>query len=156
MFFWNSLAFSMIQTDVGNLISGSSAFSKSSLNIWKFTVHILWSLAWRILSITYRNNGDKIPFSLLLANFHILTIWMKVKMLVPQSWLTLCDLMDCSWPGFSDHGILQARMLGWSGLPFPSPGDLPDPGVEPGSVALQAYFLPSEPSGKPYYLDICL
>ena len=35
--------------DVGNLISGSSAFSKTSLNIWKFTVHVL---AWRILSIT--------------------------------------------------------------------------------------------------------
>ena len=39
-------------TDVGNLISDSSAFSKSSLNIWKFTVHVLLSLAWRILSIT--------------------------------------------------------------------------------------------------------
>ena len=39
-------------TDVGNLISGSSAFSKSSLNIWKFTVHVLISRAWRILSIT--------------------------------------------------------------------------------------------------------
>ena len=38
--------------DVGNLISGSSAFSKTGLNIWKFTVHILLSLAWRILSIT--------------------------------------------------------------------------------------------------------
>ena len=38
--------------DVGNLISGSSAFSKPSLNIWKFMVHVLWSLAWRILSIT--------------------------------------------------------------------------------------------------------
>ena len=38
--------------DVGNLISGSSAFSKSSLNIWKFMVHVLMSFAWRILSIT--------------------------------------------------------------------------------------------------------
>ena len=38
--------------DVGNLISGSSAFSKTSLNIWKFTVHILLKPAWRILSIT--------------------------------------------------------------------------------------------------------
>ena len=38
--------------DVGNLISGSSAFSKSSLNIWKFTVHILLKLGLRILSIT--------------------------------------------------------------------------------------------------------
>ena len=38
--------------DVGNLISGSSAFSKTSLNIRKFTVYILLKLAWRILSIT--------------------------------------------------------------------------------------------------------
>ena len=38
--------------DVGNLISGSSAFSKSSLNIREFTVHILLKPAWRILSIT--------------------------------------------------------------------------------------------------------
>ena len=38
--------------DVGNLISGSSAFSKTSLNIREFTVHVLLSLAWRILSIT--------------------------------------------------------------------------------------------------------
>ena len=37
--------------DVGNLISGSSAFSKTSLNIWKVTVHVLQKLAWRILSI---------------------------------------------------------------------------------------------------------
>ena len=38
--------------DVGNLILCSSGFSKSSLNIWKFSVHVLLSLAWRILSIT--------------------------------------------------------------------------------------------------------
>ena len=36
----------------------------------------------------------------------------------------------------------------WSGLPFPSPGDLPHPGIEPGSPALQADALPSEPPGK--------
>ena len=36
----------------------------------------------------------------------------------------------------------------WSGLPFPSPGDLPDPGIEPGSPALQADALPSQPPGK--------
>ena len=39
-------------TDVDNLISGSSAFSKTSLNIREFTVHVLLNLAWRILSIT--------------------------------------------------------------------------------------------------------
>ena len=37
----------------------------------------------------------------------------------------------------------------WSGLPFPSPGGLPNPGIEPGSPALQADPLPSEPPGKP-------
>ena len=42
-----------------------------------------------------------------------------------------------------------SRQEYWSGLPFPSPGDLPDPGIEPGSPALQAVLLPSEPPGKP-------
>ena len=41
----------------------------------------------------------------------------------------------------------------WSGLPFPSPGDLPDQGIEPVSPALQADSLPTEPSGKPLYKD---
>ena len=39
----------------------------------------------------------------------------------------------------------------WSGLPFPSPGDTPDPGMELSSPALQANSLPSEPLGKPYF-----
>ena len=42
-----------------------------------------------------------------------------------------------------------SRQECWSGLPFPSPGGLPDPGIEPGSPALQADALPSEPPGKP-------
>ena len=50
---------------------------------------------------------------------------------VAQSCLTLCDPMDCSLPGFSVHGEEY-----WSGLPFPSPGDLPNPETEPGSPAL--------------------
>ena len=40
MFFWNSCIFDD-PADVGNLISGSSAFSKTSVNIWKFMVHVL-------------------------------------------------------------------------------------------------------------------
>ena len=42
-----------------------------------------------------------------------------------------------------------SRQECWSGLPFPSPGDLPDPGIEPGSPTLQADALLSEPPGKP-------
>ena len=62
-----------------------------------------------------------------------------------QSCLTLCNPMHCSLPGSSVHGVL----IHCSGLPFPSPGDLPHPGMEPGSPALQADSLPSEPPGKP-------
>ena len=42
----------------------------------------------------------------------------------------------------------------WSGLPFPSPGDLPGPGIEPGSPALQADSLLTEPRGKPTTLGL--
>ena len=54
--------------------------------------------------------------------------------------------MDCSPPGSSICGIFQARILG--GLPCPSPGNLPDPEIQPGSPALQADSLLSEPPGK--------
>ena len=45
-----------------------------------------------------------------------------------------------------------SRQEYWGGLPFPPPGDLPDPGIEAGSPALQADSLLSEPPGKPDYI----
>ena len=148
----------------------------------------------------------------------IFTTWiavkgLKVKVLVTQSCPTLCDPMDCSPPGSSVHGILQARILEWvaypfsrgysqprieprsshiaggfftvwatreaqsegdgssilsdfgarqaplsmrfsrqehwSGFPFPSPGALLDPGIEPGSHILLGDSLLSESPEKP-------
>ena len=69
---------------------------------------------------------------------HFLLQCMKVKSEseVVQSCLTLRDPMDCSLPGSSIHGIFQAKY--WSGLPFPSPGDLPDPGIEPAATAAKS------------------
>ena len=67
--------------------------------------------------------------------------------LVVQSCLTLCDPMDCNPPGSSVRGVLQVRTLEW--VACPPPGDLPDPGIKPGSSALQADSLLSEPPGKP-------
>ena len=66
---------------------------------------------------------------------------------VAQSCPTLCDPMDNSLHqaplsmGFS-------RQKYWSGLPFPSPGNLPNPGIEPRSLTLWTDALPSEPPGK--------
>ena len=48
---------------------------------------------------------------------------------------------------YTDHGILQARILEW--VAFPSPGDLPNPGIKPRSLTLQANSLPAEPQRKP-------
>ena len=55
--------------------------------------------------------------------------------------------MDCSPPGSSVHEIFQARILEW--VAIPSAGDLPDPGIKPGSPTLQADPLTSAPPGKP-------
>ena len=67
--------------------------------------------------------------------------------LAPQLGPALCDPVDSSPPGFSVHEF--SRQEYWSGLPVPSPGYLPNPGIEPQSLTLQADSLPSEPPGKP-------
>ena len=64
-------------------------------------------------------------------------------MLVTQSFLTVCNPMDYSPPGSSVQAF--SRQEYWSREPFPSPGDLADPGTEFESPALQADWLPSKP-----------
>ena len=58
------------------------------------------------------------------------------------------DPMDCRPPGFSVPGISLEEY--WGGLPFPSPGDLPNPRVETVSPALEGGFFTIEPLGKPF------
>ena len=65
----------------------------------------------------------------------------NVKKWVAQSHLTLCDPMN-----YTVHGILQARIQEW--VDSPSPGGLPNPGIEPRSPVLQVDSLPAEPQGK--------
>ena len=79
---------------------------------------------------------------------HCFKIFLSLS-LVAKTCLTLATpwTVACQAPlsmGFS-------RREYWSGLPFPSPGDLPDPGIEPWSPALQADSLPTELWGKPYF-----
>ena len=85
-------------------------------------------------------------------------IWMSVFGVcgvcsVAQSCLTLCDPLGCSLPDSSVHGI--SRKEYWSGLPFPPPGYLPNPGTQPmspASPALQADSLPLSHWGSPNQL----
>ena len=70
--------------------------------------------------------------------------------LVTQSCLTLATPRTVACQALLSMGF--SRQEYWSGLPFPSPGDLPDPGIESGSPALQADSLPTELRGQPWYI----
>ena len=69
------------------------------------------------------------------------------------------DSLRPHWQLPEETGMGFSRQENWSGLPFPSPRDLPNPGTEPRSLTLQAYALPSKPPEKPlgleYILQIC-
>ena len=79
---------------------------------------------------------------------------LKVKVKIVQSCLTLCEPLHCSPPGFSVHRIPQAN----TGVGCPSllQGGLPNPGIEPGSSALQADSLPSEPQTEEVGWKLCV
>ena len=79
---------------------------------------------------------------------------MKVKVLVALLCPTLCDPIDCSPLGSS--AMEFSRQEYWSGMPFPSSGNLPDLGIKPVSLMLQTDSLPSESPGKSLNVKICL
>ena len=97
--------------------------------------------------IVYYSLSHTPCWPLLLTSEFPPTYWftLKLKLLITQSCPTLSDPMDCSPPGSSDMEF--SRQEYWSGLPFPSPGDLPNPGIEPRSPTLQADSLLIEPPG---------
>ena len=72
-----------------------------------------------------------------------------MEVLVAQLCLTLCDPMVCSHQAPLSMEFSSQEY--WSGLPFPSPGDLPNLGTEAKSPVLQVDSLLSEPPGKPVY-----
>ena len=76
---------------------------------------------------------------------------MKVKALVTQSCLTLCDHMDRSPPGSSVHGILQARILEWVAMPFSRGMNLLTQGLNLSLLHWQVVSLPLAPPGKLVY-----
>ena len=77
--------------------------------------------------------------------WHIHTNTHTYMCLVAQSCPTLCDPMDCSLPGSSVNGDSPSKNTAVG-----CPGDLPNPGIEARSPALEADSLPSEPTGKPH------
>ena len=114
----------------------------------------LWNLGCKIVQPVEYGGSNPVPVwrprSLETSSFCFLSLG-AVLCLVAQSCLTLCDPMDCSLPGSSVCGILQARILEWVAMPSSRGSSVP--GIEPRSPALQAETLLSEPPGKPISRD---
>ena len=77
-------------------------------------------------------------------------VWLQELWKVKMKSLSRVRLFATPWTAASQAPLYMgfSRQQYWSGLPFPSPADLPDPGTEPGSPALEADALPFEPPGN--------
>ena len=77
---------------------------------------------------------------------------------IGEPWVRLSRARLFATPWTAAHqaplSMRFSRQGYWSGLPFPSPGDLPNPGIEPESPSLQADSLPTELQGKPGYIKV--
>ena len=133
-------------------ISTIFLYLKNSLLAFTLDRFMAWIKNSRFIAVA--SHPLLLPPPLLYFSPVLCPLWSEVKSLrhvrlfvIP--W-TLCDPLDC----IAHQAPLSlgfSRQEYWSGLPFPSPGDLPDPGIEPRSPTLQANALSSEPPGKPYF-----
>ena len=96
--------------------------------------HVWYTRVWP----SFPSPGSALKVQLLIQNCAWSVAWLC---------LNLCDPMDYSPPGSSVHGVFKSRILEW--LPFPPPGNLPGPEIEPESPALAREFLTTKPPGKP-------
>ena len=130
MFFWNSLAFSMTQQMLAIWSLVPLHFLRLAWTSGSSQFMYYWNLTWRILNITCCVCSSSLIWARLFA-----TPW-TVAHQPPLS-------MEFS------------RQEYWSGLPCPTPGNLPNLGTEPGSPALQADSLPIELWGKTITFLVC-
>ena len=113
MFLWNSLAFCFYGDlmDVGNLISGSSAFSKSSLNIWKFTVCILFKPGLENFEHYFASVWDKCNCaSSLSILWHCLSLWLEWKLTFSSA---VATAEFSKFAGILSAALSQHHLLGF-------------------------------------------
>ena len=182
MFFWNSLDFLMIQQvlAIWSLVplpflkpawtSGSSWF----MYCWSLNFEHYFTSVWdecncvAFLGIAFPLDwNENWPFPVLwpLLSFpNLLTYWVQhfhsiifqyLKQLNLENPMNIMKRQNDRIPKEELPRAGFSRQEYWSGLPFPSPGDLPDPEIEPGSPTLEADTLTSEPPGKPAQVIRC-
>ena len=143
--------------DVGNLISGSSAFSKSSFNIWQFTVHILLEPGLENFEHYFASVWDECNYISVWMESDLLTWWNHSEHLQKLKLLTgvrVCVCV-CVTPWTVAHQAPLStgfsRQEYWSGLPIPPPRDLPNSGIRPAAPTWTGRFFSTEPLGNTYW-----
>ena len=113
---------------------------------WECRLRVWLQACWTSLPA---NRTSKLVF---LTDFQTtllpISVWTESESEVARSCPTLATPWTVAYQ--APQSMEFSRQEYWSGLPFPSPGDLPNPGIKPGSSTLQGDALPSEPQGKPY------
>ena len=126
----------------GNDYNGFGRFFFFTVEEMKPEILMHWNLAFTLSFREWIQSREATPSRGSWNLFKVASVDMCVCMCVlSHSVMSLCN---CSPPGSFVHGILQARIL----EPFPSPGDFPNPGIEPASCAFLGGFFTTEPSGK--------
>ena len=134
----------------------TTLLSKNGLFIWFLWLSCLksypsyFSVSYSPYLLNFSLHCDISQSDILRAFIYILSKWVKLLSRVRLFAIPQTVTYQAS------PSMEFSRQEYWSELAFPSPGDLPNPGIEPGSPALQADALPSEPPGKPYLYAMCI
>ena len=136
---------------------------------WLLLIMLLWT--WECIYIfemlisfpldTYWEVGlqdpKTIPFFIFWGSFILFSI-MEAPVYIPSNSCSVMSDSATPWTVAYQASLSMGffRQEYWSGLPFPSPGDLPDPGIKPKSPALKADALPSEPPGKSHIFEMLI
>ena len=122
-----------------NIQLSQTIYEKTILSLLNYVFTFVWKINWPHISASLSGFA-------LLVHWPV-CLWSEVKS------LSLVWLFATPWTvAYQAPLPLEfSRREYWSGLPFPFPGDLPNPGIEPWSPGLQADALLSEPPGKPLY-----
>ena len=137
-----------------NIISLADSLRNHSTNLFMFLIRYLWLCQLIPVLCYYEQYQNEHTHKHISTHKHTpllsASIWgLYLYALITQSCLTHCHPMDCHLP----LSMRFFREKYWSGLPLPSPEDLPNLRIKPGFPTLQADSSPSEPPGKPTSLE---
>ena len=120
-------------------------YTRTSIIFWQADICVVWITEWSLNYVIWQDLGPSFSSS----GIFCLSAWTGMKWRDDSHSVMSSSVTPSTVAHQTPVSIDFSRWEYWNGLPFPSPGDLPDPGIEPSSPELQADSLSSEPPGRP-------